>query len=48
VTQARIWAVVLVVAALFVLAAVVGTGNGPNSLLEEKAEGAPALRDGRG
>jgi len=48
VTQARIWAVVLVVAALFVLVALVDTGNGPNSVLEEKAERATALKDGRG
>jgi hypothetical protein len=46
-TQARIWAVVLVVVALFVLVAVVGKGDGPNSLLEEKAERATTLKEGR-
>jgi hypothetical protein len=48
-TQTRIWIVVLVVAALLILVAVVGIGEGPpQSPLEGRAERAMAERDGRG
>jgi hypothetical protein len=36
------WMVVLVLAVLAVVAVVAGTGDGPNTPLEQKAEGNPA------
>src|SRR5215211_5649205 len=47
-TQPRSGVVVLIIAALLVLVAVAGIGEGPNRPLVGKAESATALRDGRG
>jgi hypothetical protein len=48
-TQTRLWVAGLIIAALLVVVAVAGIGEGPNRALVEKAESATAPRgDGRG